>query len=73
MTVLLVIAAFILGCIFWASTSRENDCPLAELGYNCKGDACDHRKSELYRAKATMAKNQEEYEERNFWKGDRDE
>lgn len=49
----------------------ENSCPRVELGYNCMGDWCDHRKSELYRAKMTMALNREKAEkDPNFWKGD---
>lgn len=64
MIVLGLCAAFILGVWTDIVLRRENGCPLVELGYNCKGETCDHRLSELYKAKATMAQNQEEYEER---------
>lgn len=40
--------------ILWRGPVDE-DCPANVYGYDCKGDNCDHRPSELYRAKLTMA------------------
>lgn len=49
----------------------DEDCPRCVLGYDCRGDRCDHRKSELYKAKAQMALNQEQRDDDvNYWKGD---
>lgn len=62
-----LIAGMVIGR-FFREPDYENDCPQLELGYRCRGDLCDHRKSELYKAKAVMAKNREE-EQRNYWGG----
>lgn len=62
--------AFILGMIMGAMISKEEDCPRSVLGYDCRGDRCDHRKSELYQAKMQMAQNQERSaDDVNYWKG----
>jgi hypothetical protein len=50
---------------FFREPDFENDCPQLELGYRCRGDLCDHRKSELYKAKAVMAEEQE----KSYWRG----
>ena len=49
----------------------ENDCPAVELGYECQYDRCDHRESELYRAKMNMALQREERKDQNYWRGDK--
>lgn len=33
---------------------EDEDCPRAVMGYNCKGDKCDHSPEELRRAKIAM-------------------
>lgn len=39
----------------WVGDVDEN-CPANVYGYDCKGaDKCDHRRSELYKAKYTVA------------------
>lgn len=66
-----VIVGMIIGRFF---REPDNNCPRIELGYNCMGSWCDHRQSELYRAKMHMALNRERAErEPNFWKGDSNE
>lgn len=57
-----LIIGFIIGYLSyfmrpWGFESNEldTDCPAEVLGYECKNTDCDHRKSELYHAKATMA------------------
>lgn len=48
-----------------------NSCPRVVLGYDCRGDGCDHRKSELYRNKMNMALASEERKaDVNYWRGD---
>lgn len=43
----IIAAALALG---WALSNAE-ECPRQILGYRCKGDACDHSKIEVMRAK----------------------
>lgn len=64
MIILGLIVAFMLGIAVGASKMGENDCPAVEMGYDCNGDRCDHRKTELYRAKLRMAEYAETREER---------
>ena len=56
---------------FFKDTTIDEDCPANVYGYDCKGsDVCDHRPSELYRAKMQMALRQEERKDHvNYWKG----
>lgn len=50
-----LIIGFMLGRI------EPPECPRVILGYNCQGIdyGCDHRRSEIYRAKMEMALNDE--------------
>lgn len=62
--------AFVAGIVVCAMLSKEEDCPATVLGYDCQGDKCDHRKSELYKAKMNMALNQEQRDDDvNYWRG----
>lgn len=39
-----------IGTLIWMSTMVE-ECPREMLGYNCKGEKCDHSKEEIKRVK----------------------
>ncbi len=39
---------------------KAEECPREVLRYTCRGENCDHRKSKLYEAMATMARNEED-------------
>lgn len=64
--------AVVVGMIIGRFFRDEENCPRTVLGWDCRGNACDHRKSELYSAKATMARNAEEQAAKNYWKGGND-
>lgn len=49
----------------------EETCPREVMGYYCNGYSCDHRKSELYRAKMDRAlRSEERSPDENYWRGD---
>lgn len=61
----LVLIVFVLVFGVGYNVGREDqgeDCPRVVLNYDCRGHFCDHRKSELYKAKYAIAKTQEERE-----------
>lgn len=58
-----IFLAFVIGCIVGAFWQPEEDCPSAVLGYDCQGDRCDHRKSQLYSNMAVMARHAEKREQ----------
>ena len=57
--------AFVIGILVGAFWHPQEDCPSAVLGYDCDGDSCDHRKSQLYGNMAIMARHAEKREEQN--------
>lgn len=49
-----LIAIGVVAIIVWAVTRPTVDCPRVVLGYNCKGDKCDHSEIELAKAHRAM-------------------
>lgn len=67
MIIAVVLAALVIGLILGYAfrgtdpNQPDFDCPAVVLHYDCKGaGVCDHRKSTLYEAMATMARNAEQ-------------
>ncbi len=66
---------FLLGMFCGAVLNPDEDCPARVIGFNCKGDNCDHRKSTLYgnmQNMALQAEKREKEKEINYWGGDKD-
>lgn len=62
--------AVVVGMFIGRFFRDDENCPRVVLGFNCRGNICDHRKSELYRNKMNMALNAEERDKgKNLWGG----
>lgn len=53
--VLMLIGGFI---GYWIGRMHEPECPRMILGYNCKGETCDHSEKTLQEAQWAMMKRQ---------------